>query len=74
MTLLLPKDIIKEIEKWLFHFRVAEAAERVNIFRTVFYENWKEICSDIRVNTPSYNIVVTNYLGSKIKIYLITRL
>jgi len=66
----LPTEIINTIDLWVFHFRVREAVERCNIFRSNYSTIWTEICSDIRANTPSYKLAVTNYLGAHIMIYL----
>lgn len=66
----LPLDIIHKINKWHTEFIIIDSIERIRNFKDRFDTCWKEICYDIRTNTPSYEIRVTNYQGLKIILYL----
>ena len=58
-----PSPIVEIIIKWTLEFHRADAIERAQLFRSVFDTNMKQICEDVRMNTPIYRFSIRTQSG-----------
>lgn len=54
----IPQPIVEIIIKWTLEFHRADAIERAVHFRSMFDTNMKQICEDVRMNTPVYRFSI----------------
>jgi hypothetical protein len=53
----IPSETICIINEWVIEFHRADSASRVRIFQNVWSNEWRDICDDIRMNTPRYSLL-----------------
>jgi hypothetical protein len=54
----IPYPIVEIIIKWTLEFHRADAIERTLHFRSNFDTTMKQICEDVRMNTPVYKFSI----------------
>jgi hypothetical protein len=55
---------------WTHEFHRADAYERFSVFRTLYDTPMKQICEDIRMNTPVYRFTIRTQSGQQLYLNL----
>ena len=57
----LPDDVINIIIKFYYDFQVAEAADRIQIFKTSYGDIWTSVLTQLPGTSIPYNFHITTY-------------
>jgi hypothetical protein len=66
----IPSVIVEIIICWTIEFHRADAYERFSTFRASYDACMKQICEDIRMNTPIYRFTILTQSGQQLYLNL----